>query len=407
MHWRTICCWLALVATASAQPKGYEKEVAVSAAGRIDCVFPLANQSPAQLPGEWTPDYAASEQTYECYVPPRVKPKTPAGLILFISPGDRGTGFENFRKVCDESGMIYASPHAAGNECETRRRVRIVVDVLDDLRHKHEIDPARTWIGGFSGGARIACSIAFALPEYFGGVIPVCAAGDLRMESWLRHRVVDRLAVAHLTGETDFNRAEVERFRSPALADFGVRSRVWVIPRLGHAIPRADEMGPVAKWLDESLAERRKFGKTFPAGRADKVLSREEHAAALFREATGRMKSPDQFYAGLMQMKGVLDRWPDLPEAAKAREILLKQEEKPEHNWEEQDIAEQRRFVAARARGLSAYALGDLPQQYRAQRGEMARAALELWKALQEDAQDAKLTAEADKVVPQLEAILK
>lgn len=405
MLWRTGGLWLVFCAVALAQPRGHDKKVTVSAVGRIDFVFPLANQSPAELPGEWTPDYVATEQTYECYVPPRVKPKQPAGLILFISPGDQGTGLENFRKVCDQSGMIFASPHAAGNNCETRRRVRIVLDVLDDVRQKHEIDPDRTWIGGFSGGSRIACSIAFALPEYFGGVIPVCAAGDLRMESWLRHRVVDRLAVAHLTGETDFNRGEVERFRGPALADFGVRSRVWVIPRLAHAIPGADDMVTVARWLDESLAERRKFGKTFPASRADKVLTRSEQATALFQEAADRMKTPDQFYNGLMQMKGVLDRWPDLPEAARAREILLKQEEKPEHNWEEQDVTEQRKFVAARARGLSAYALGDLPQQYRAQRSQMAKAALELWKALQEDAQDAKLAAEAAKVMPQLEAI--
>ena len=30
----------------------------------------------------------------------------------------------------------------------------------------------------------------------FGGVVPVCATGELRKERWLGHRVIERLSVA-------------------------------------------------------------------------------------------------------------------------------------------------------------------------------------------------------------------
>lgn len=159
-----------------------------------------------------------------------------------------------------------ASPHGAGNNTDSRKRVRIILDVLDVLRREYRVDPDRTYIAGFSGGGRIACAIGYSLPEYFGGVIPIYAAGDLREESWLRQRVIDRLSVAHLTGETDFNRGEVERFRGPILASVGVRSKVWVASKTGHAIPATALLTDAVEWLDDGLPARRKLAKDFPAG---------------------------------------------------------------------------------------------------------------------------------------------
>src|SRR6185436_911045 len=97
---------------------------------------------------------------------------------------------------------------------------------------------------------RVACGIAFALPELFGGVIPVCASGDLREEPWLRHRVIDRLSIAMITGTGDFNRGEVERFRGPMLTDMGVRTKVTVVERLGHGIPDGRTFTELIEWLD-------------------------------------------------------------------------------------------------------------------------------------------------------------
>ena len=58
---------------------------------------------------------------------------------------------------------------------------------------------------GFSGGGRVACNIAFSLPEYFGGVIPIGSAGELRPENWLRKRcpgTQNRFLIEKLPGKT-------------------------------------------------------------------------------------------------------------------------------------------------------------------------------------------------------------
>ncbi|MDX1947548.1 MAG: hypothetical protein SFU86_19270 [Pirellulaceae bacterium] len=398
-----------VVCRALAAQVGHQPDVKVAAPTRLDWVFALSNQSPAVPPAGWLPSYDSLAQTYELYVPATLKPGRAAGLVLFISPGNRGTGLAQFRAACDELGLVFASPHKAGNNVDTRERVRIVLDVLDDVRRNYSIDPDRTYIGGFSGGGRIACAIGFSLPEQFGGVLPVCAAGDLREESWLRQRVIDRLSVAHLTGETDFNRGEIERFRGAMLASVGVRSKTWVAPKTGHSIPAALLIIEALRWLDEGLPARQKLAKAFPATRApaDAPLSREDAAKLLLMEGKSRLKDKAQVYTGLMQLKGVLDRWPDLAAADEAKRLLLAVEQGADRTWEAQDIAEQRKFLIARVRALSDYATGPLPQQYQAQRPEMARAAIELWKLVIDDGQDQAAVADGQKRLSELEKLVE
>jgi predicted esterase len=392
----------------AADGPGYQREVKVSAPTSIDWVFAVANQSPKETPAGWLEGYKSTSQTYELYVPLFRRPDLPAGLVLFISPTQRGAGLESFRKVCDEQGLIFASPHKAGNPTQTRERVRIVLDVLDDVRRRYRVDPDRTYIGGFSGGGRIACAIAFSLPEHFGGVLPICAAGELRKEPWLRQRVIDRLSVAHLTGENDFNRGEVERFRGPVLAAVGVRSKVGVVPKLGHAIPAAGAIDEAVRWLDAGFDARRKLAQAYPATRAtaELPLSREAQANQLLAEGKDRLNDRKTLYSGLMLLKGVLERWPDLAAASEAKATLIKYEAATDRPWEEDDRAQQRRFLIANARGLSDYASGPLPQPYLASRGDMARTAIELWERIIQDGQDVAATAEGQKRLIELKKLL-
>ncbi|MBC8355616.1 MAG: hypothetical protein H8E66_26860 [Planctomycetes bacterium] len=387
---------------------GYHKEIAVTVATRIDSIYPLANQSPLQAPAGWLDDYDSTKQRYELFLPPRYSSRNPSPVVLFISPGKQPSGLTSFRKACMKLGVIFVSPYGAGNDCPGPQRVRITLDVLDDVRRRFNTDVDQTYIGGFSGGGRMACHIGFALPEYFGGVIPVCAAGDLRDESWLRRRCVDRLSVALVTGERDFNRAEIERFRGPILQEVGVRTRVWVEPRLGHGLPGDATATQVLEWLGEAAAARRELAKTIPATRApsDRGVDRADQARQLLAEAEQRIADNAETYEALMLMKGVLVRWPDLPEAERAKQTLLRYDAQPEGRWREGDAAEQRRFLIAQARGLDRYASGDLAKQYEPQRGGMARAAIQLWRQIIADGQDQKAVAEAKKRVPELAKIV-
>lgn len=401
-------CVVAAVTTfaapVSAQPlRGHQPQVAVGAPTRLDWIFALANQSPAQAPADWLKGYDSTKQAYELYVPATVDPRKPAPLILFISAGANAAGLANFRPLCDAAGVIFASPHGSGNSTTGPERTRIILDVLDDVRRRFTIDADRTYLGGFSGGARVSCTIAFALPEYFGGVLPVCGAENLREEPWLRQRVIDRLSVALVTGENDFNRGELERLRMNLLSGVGVRTKVWTVPGLGHGIPQAKELGAAFAWLEEGIAVRRRLAQQWPAMRlSNDPPTREAWSTALLAEAKKRLATPTTLYSGLMQIQGLATRWNDLPAAKEANRLLIEYDNKADRSWEKEDIAEQRRFLLAEARGFDAYASGELPKQYEGQRADMAAAALDRWRTLLADDAQSPAGQEARKRIPEL-----
>jgi hypothetical protein len=394
-----------LTAAAAPPGPGYHAKVNVSAPTRLDWTFALSNRSLETAPDGWLPgDYDSTKQTYELFVPERKDQKKPYGLVLFVSPGDGPTGFKQFEGPCKELGLLFVSVYGAGNSCPTKKRVRIVLDVLDDVRRQFPIDPDRTYIGGFSGGGRIACAIAFALPEHFGGALPVCASGDVRQEPYLRQRVRDRLSVALLTGETDFNRGEVERLRGPYLKDIGVRQKVWVQPKMGHGVPESKTILEALKWLDEGLPQRVELAKAYPASRAGNE-SREEQAKALLAEGKARLANKATSYSGLRQLEGLMGRWPDLKAASEAADAVAAFNGT---NVQAEADAEERRFLLARARALDAYASGDLPPQYANQRKDMLREAISYWEMVAaNEAFDAETIKTAKKRIPELEKLLK
>lgn len=392
-------------------PRGYRPEVPVTAPTRLDWVFALANQSPAEPPAEWVQGYDSTAQKFALFVPDkRLKKGESFPVLLFISAGGGPAGWNDCKAVCEERGMIFASPFGAGNECPMPQRVHIVLDVLDEIRRTYPTDPDRTYIAGFSGGGRVACSIAFALPELFGGAIGVCASGDLREETWLRHRVIDRLNVAFVTGETDFNRGELERFRGPLLDGLGVPMKVVVQPGMGHAIPGGPVWQDIFTWLDSGAARRRKLAVASPTSRlaGDAAPpSREDAARLVFAEGKKRLADRKTLYSGLMLLQGASVRWADTTAGAEAKALLLEYESKDDHPWEEDDIVEQRRSLLARARALDAYATGDLPPQYDAMRQDMLQAALNLWQLVVQDGQDKAAVRDAKKRIPELEKRLE
>jgi hypothetical protein len=218
--------------------------------------------------------------------------------------------------------------------------------------------------------------------------------------------VIDRLSLAMLTGEKDFNRGEVERLNGPYLREVGVRTKVWMQPGLGHGIPNEKMLGEALRWLDDGVTARRELAKRYPATRATvNVATRADQAAALLAEGKNRLEDRKTLFSGLMLLQGCMKRWPDVPAAKEARRILLECEAKDDRPWEAEDIAEQRRALIARARGLDAYASGDLPPEYAKMRADMARAALAMWQKVLEDSPDSEAGREARKRIPALKKL--
>ena len=210
--------YLSVPAHFAASPTGFQPEVRVKAPTRLEWEFAAAAfDAKPKLPA----DYDSRKQRYQLFVPKNYDADKNWPLVIFISPGDDPLGWRFWQKPCEQNGMLFCAAYGAGNNVPVAQRTRIVLDMFDDVRRRYRVDPDQTYLAGFSGGGRMACAIAFALPEYFGGVIPVCGTSPLNPLPYLRHRVRDRLSVAFVTGATDFNRKENEDLHGPVFRGAG------------------------------------------------------------------------------------------------------------------------------------------------------------------------------------------
>jgi predicted esterase len=312
----------ASLSSSHAQTGPTERKVA--APTRLDWAFAARGfgAGAAKLPA----DYDSTKQRYQLFVPKGYRKDKAWPMVLFISPGDGPMGWKNWQKLCEEQGIFFASPLNAGNSTATGLRTRIILDVLDDVRRQFRIDPDQTYLTGFSGGGRMACAIGFALPEYFGGVMPVCGTNPIMEPTYIRHRVEERLSVAFVTGETDFNRKENEVYMTPWFEEIGVRSKCWVVPKMGHAIPSPAVISEAHAWLAADLKRRRDDAKARPklTVSADDTPNGSEQARRLFKTAGDDLMNKARTWRGVALLQGTVQRWGTTASGKQAQGMLKK-----------------------------------------------------------------------------------
>jgi dienelactone hydrolase len=314
--------------------------------------------------------------------------------VLFISPGDGPQGFKSWQGVCEKEGVIFASPYGAGNPVPTLLRTRIILDVFDDVRRHHKIDPERTYLTGFSGGGRMACAIGFALPECFGGILPICGTNTINRLAYLRHRTVDRISVAFITGENDTNRKENEQMMHPWLEEIGVRSKLWVVPKMGHAVPPPAVIAEAYAWVAEDVKRRRDDVAAHPklALGPDEGPSAAEQATRLVDAGLAEIKEPTHVFRGVMMLQGATQRWPKTEAAGKVKALLGKmlRDESMIERISKQGAEDEVRSVTAQAKATE-------------RMGNIAKS-IEAWQLLVQNYEGTPIAAEALENIRRLKA---
>jgi hypothetical protein len=214
------------------------------------------------------------------------------------------------------------------------------------------VDTDRLYLAGFAGGAVVAGQIAFSYPEVVGGVLALGASGSLRGEPYLRDRVAQRLSVALACGERSPLRGEMEHYRYPVLGDCGVRAKLWLTQRAGHALPPAALLEEMFAWLEDGRADRSKVARQYPSLRvSDGAVPRAaDWAEALVVEARKRLEDRKLRDSGLMLLEGVAGRWKGT-EAARAASRELAGED----DWKKVFRRRQQEFAYWEASRLDAY----------------------------------------------------
>jgi dienelactone hydrolase len=361
---------LVLTAPAAAAEPGLQPEVRVEAPTRLDWEFVAAGfgSDSLRLPA----DYQSRDVRYQLFVPKDYHARKPWPLVVFTSPGDDPLGWATWEATCEAQGMFFCAAYGAGNNCPVGLRIRMVLDMFDDVRRRYAIDPDQTYFAGFSGGGRLACTLAFALTEYCGGVIAIAGTNPLNPLSYLRHRAQDRLSVALVTGADDFTRKEHEDYLAPLLTDLGIRSKAWVVPKLGHALPSPEVLAEVHGWLADDLKRRQADARSRPGltVRPDEVPTALQQATRQVETAQAELNDPQRTWRAAALLQGVEARWGKTDASGKAILALESIQNDPKRAalLRQQHAADTQRVLSAQARAF--------------ERSGQRRRALETWEQL-------------------------
>ena len=108
-------------------------------------------------------------ERFAVYVPPHPGPQG-YGLLVFIPPWEDAMLPPGWAAVLDRHGVIFVSATHSGNEANVLdRREPLALLAAHNILQRFPVDPARIYIGGFSGGSRVALRVALAYPDLFRG----------------------------------------------------------------------------------------------------------------------------------------------------------------------------------------------------------------------------------------------
>ncbi len=349
---------------------GFRAEVRVQLPARLDWEFVAAGLGSEG--GRAAPGYESRQVRYQLFVPSGYDAARAWPLIVFVSPGDDPLGWPRWKGLCEDKGVFFCAVYGAGTNGDSGQRARRILDMLDDLRRRCRIDPERTYAAGFSEGAPLAGALALSLPEYFGGAVLLSGTCPGPRLEYLRYRARDRLSLALVAGKDEPARRELEEAASPYWKDLDIRSRLWIEPRLGHALPSAAVLAEVFAWLEHDLPRRRAEVKQRPllAVSPDEALTERQQAERALETAQGELDQPDRTARAAALLDGVLVRWPRLATAETARKKRVELQADPalRRRLTEQGAAEDRRVLSCEAR--------------RKERSGDALAALAYWQTL-------------------------
>jgi hypothetical protein len=149
------------------------------------------------------------EERFSFYVPVQ-RPSRGYGLLVFIPPWQDARLPPGWAAVLDEHGMIFVSAAKSGNDEKVLdRRIPLALLGAYNIMQRYPIDADRVYIGGFSGGSRVALRTALAYPDLFRGALlnagsdPIGEGEDLLPPDDLFAKFQSSSRLVYLTGSED------------------------------------------------------------------------------------------------------------------------------------------------------------------------------------------------------------
>jgi len=115
-------------------------------------------------------EYDLARESFDVYVPGGYDGSLPFGLVVFISPNPAAADPEKSEiPILDKHGLLWVGAINSGNERRKWHRANLALDAAHNMTKRYRIDPDRVYVGGWSGGARMACEVAIGYADVFTG----------------------------------------------------------------------------------------------------------------------------------------------------------------------------------------------------------------------------------------------
>jgi len=123
-----------------------------------------------QVLSEQSLDLARERFAY--YVPSGDVPANGYRVLVFVPPWQQAALPHTWLAVLDRHATILVTAAASGNEENViGRRIPLALTGYENIARRFRIDVSHSWIGGLSGGSRVALRIALGYPDLFRGAL--------------------------------------------------------------------------------------------------------------------------------------------------------------------------------------------------------------------------------------------
>jgi dienelactone hydrolase len=252
-----------------------------------------------------------SQEKFAVYLP-STRPPRGYALLVFVPPWEQATVPSQWIAELDRRGMIFVTAANSGNDTSVLdRREPLALLAAHNIAQHYPIDSGRVYIGGFSGGSRVAMRLALGYPDVFRGALlnagsdPIGNAQIPLPPADLMHEFQQSTRLVYLTGKDDVPRLDMDArslrsMQEWCVLDIGTVQVAWS----GHEVPSAAAFKKGLEALEtraNPAAEKLAACRQQHEAQLDDQLHAVEQALGSGRiaEATTMLEKIDTRYGGL------------------------------------------------------------------------------------------------------------
>ena len=253
-----------------------------------------------------------AKEKFTLYVPGGPPPRQGYGVLVFVSPWAEPTRPLSWRAPLDRHQLIFVSAVNSGNDVSVLdRRVPLALLAYENVRVRYPVDPRRVYIGGLSGGSRVAEITALAYPDVFRGALlnagsePIGGERGIFLPPADLFRRFQETRVVYVTGESDERNLRDDQISRASLKEWCVLDvRVKQAHGLGHEPLDPPSLERALSGLDEpSTVDARELAQCNAGIQRELAAKLEEAAAAIAqgdrKRARALLNAIDRRYGGL------------------------------------------------------------------------------------------------------------